>query len=483
MLEEVRADSTAGIVVATVLLILVALVAVREGLTVVERPVGNVAAKVQAKEKAEMKEHVGGVVTGLAAVAAAVTVVTADVAVAVDAVPADKQCAILRGPDCTGNYGSTKLPTEWNEKAGKNIKWKKDIPLKGWSSPIVWGNRVIVTGANNEKRAIYGIDAATGDIAWTCEPTKNDAAANDYATSTMDSRWDELCYAPSTPATDGKNAYALFSNGQLVAADLASGKEVWQVVVGQPGGNQYGQCSALLIHKGKIIVSFEGDDQFVAAYGVADGKQVWSVKRKGATWASPVLAKSGDKTVVVVASDPEVLVVDADSGAKVWSKNLITEGVEYAHGPNPLVVGDLVVVSGERCGLVAAKLATGEKVWSYGKTDNVDKFSDGASLTTDGKHVYHFFQSFLTCVDLKDGKQVKEKDMGETACYGSPFVANGNIYLMTGAGILVFKADPDADFPEVGKGVIKDSSDASPAIAGGTIYLRGDTTLYCIEAK
>jgi outer membrane protein assembly factor BamB len=486
MLTNARKDTAAGVCAGIALLALVLLIAVRDsGLPKCREMRGNRGEPAApAKEKEGMKEHIGGVATGLAAVAAAVSVVTADVAVAADAVPVEKQRAFLRAPDGTGNYGATKLPTEWSEKDGKNIKWKTAIPLKGWSSPVVWGDMVVVTGADKDKRAIYGIDAATGKIAWTCEPTKNDKAANDYSTSTMDARWDELCYAGSTPATDGKKAIALFSNGQLVAADLATGKEIWQVVVGQPGGNQYGQCSAVLIHKNNAIICFEGDEQFLAAYSLDDGTRKWSAKRKGSTWASPVLAKSGDKTFAITAADPQVLVVDADSGAVAWSKELITEGVEYAYGPNPLVVGDMLVVSGERCGLIGVKLATGEKVWSYGKTGNVDKFSDGTSLTTDGKHVFHYFKSFLTCVDAKDGKQVKEKDMGEDAAYAAPFVADGKIYLATtGGGALVCKADPAADFETAGKGSVKDACDAIATIAGGCIYMRGDSTLYCIGAK
>lgn len=430
-----------------------------------------------------MKEHVGGVVTGLVAIAAAVAMATGDVAVAADAAATDARGAVLRGPDGTGNYGATKLPTEWSEKDGKNIKWKTPIPLMGWSSPVVWGDKVVVSGAGKEKRAIYGIDAATGKILWTYDVTVNDKAANDYELSTQDERWNTLNYAASTPATDGKRVVAFFSNGQLVAVDLATGKEAWQVVVGQPAGNQYGQCSALLIHKNNVILSFEGDNQFVAAYSLDDGKQAWTAKRKGTTWASPVLAKIGDKTVVVVASDPQVLAVDADKGTPVWTKDLITEGVEYAYGPSPLVVSDMVVVSGEKCGMVGAELATGKKVWSCGKTDNVDKFSDGVSMTTDGKHAFHYYKSFLTCVDVKEGKRVKEKDIGEEACYAAPFVANGNIYLMTGSGAIVCKADPASDFEVVGKGTIKDSCDSNPTIADGCIYLRGDTALYCIGAK
>lgn len=486
MLAKARKDSAAGIAAGMALLVLVAVVAIREsggpGFCMGHRNCGK--AGLESKENAMKKEHVGGVATGLAAVAAAVAVVTADVAVAADAVPAEKQRASLRAPDGTGNYGAAKLPAEWSEKAAKNIKWKTPIPLKGWSSPVVWGDMVVVTGADKEKRAVYGIDAATGKITWTCAISVNDKAANDYATSTMDQRWDELCYAGSTPATDGRKVVALFSNGQLAAVDIATGKEAWQVVIGQPGGNQYGQCSALLSHKNTVIVCFEGGESFLAAYSLDDGKQVWSAKRKGATWASPVLARSGDKTVVVIASDPEVMVVDADTGAVVWSKNLITDGVEYAYGPNPLVVGDMLVVSGERCGLVGAKLATGEKVWSYGKTENVDKFSDGASLTTDGKHVFHFYKSFLTCVDAKEGKKVKEKDMGEDAAYAAPFVADGRIYLMTtGGGALICNADPGSDFASVGKGSLKDPCDAIATVAGGCIYFRGDSTLYCIGSN
>jgi outer membrane protein assembly factor BamB len=434
----------------------------------------------------EMSQVGKELTTGLVAVAAAVMMTTTVQTVEAGGLPEgwDKQSAVFRGPDGSGNLGAAKVPTEWKEKGGKNIKWKTPIPIKGWASAVVWGDKVVTTGADKEKREIYGFDAATGKIVWTCTVSKSDNATDDYAPSTQDARWDEIVFAGSTPATDGKKAVALFSNCQLVAVDLATGKEEWKTVIGTPGGNSYGQCSSLLIHGGNVIVSFEGESQFVAAYGLADGKEVWKAKRKGGTWASPMLAKSGDKYVVIVASDPQVMVLDAEKGTTIWSKDLITDGVEYAYGPSPLVVGDVLVVAGEKCGIIGVNLATGAKVWSYGKTDNVDKFSDGTSLTTDGKHVFHFFQSFLTCLDAKTGKQVKEKDMGDTAGYGSPMVADGKLYLPTsGGGTLICSADPAGDFAPVGKGELEATGDGSPAVAGGCIYLRADDAMYCIGAK
>jgi len=440
----------------------------------------------QGHKEAEMVQVGSGLTTGVAAAVAAAVVTTTARMAAAGALPdgGEKQSAVFRGPDGSGNSGAAKLATEWNAKDGKTITWKTALPLKGWASAVVWGNRVVTIGANKEKREIYGLEAATGKILWTCVVSKGEKAAADYEANSQDRQWDELLLAGATPATDGKRVAALFSNGQLVAADLETGKELWQTVIGAPGENAFGQCSSLLIWGGNVIVSFQGESSFVAAYSLADGKEVWKTARKGKTWASPMLAKSGDRYVVIVASDPQVMVLDAEKGATIWDKDLITEGVEYAYGPSPLVVGDVLVVAGERCGIIGASLATGETLWTHKKSDNVEKFSDGASMTTDGKHVFHYFESYLTCLDAKTGKLVKEKDMREGSGYGSPMVADGKLYLpLTEGGMLICSADPSGDFAPVGKGALDTRCDASPAVAGGHIYLRAADALYCIGAK
>lgn len=411
------------------------------------------------------------------------TVFAADIASAPGGAAANY--AAFRGADGSGSCGTARPPVEWSEKATKNIRWKTPIPLQGWASPVVWGDTVFVAGANKEKRAIYGVDVVTGKVRWTFDVPKDDRADNAYTPKTTDDRWDALCYAGATPVTDGKKVVALFSNGQLAAA-TCDGKAAWTVFVCGPGTeNKYGLMSSLRIHKNSIIVSMEGDKRFVAAYSLENGKELWKADRKGVTWASPLLAMVGGRAVVIVASDPEVMMLDAETGKAVWSHNHISGGVAYAYGPSPVMAGDVLVLTGEKCGIVGVNPASPEKpVWTLKKTENVDKFSDGPSVVAAGDRVYHYYESALICLDAKTGKVLKEKEMDEMASYASPVLANGRLYLFTSnGGALVCDADPAAALAVVGKGSIEESCDSSPAVAGDCIFLRGDTSLYCIGSK
>jgi outer membrane protein assembly factor BamB len=145
----------------------------------------------------------------------------------------------------------------------------------------------------------------------------------------------------------------------------------------------------------------------------------------------------------------------------------------------------LLVLVGEKCGIMGVNPASPEKpVWTLRKTENVDKFSDGPSVVFSGDRVYHYYESALICLDAKTGKVLKEKELDEMASYASPVLAGGRLYLFAGSGAtLVCDAEPAGDFAVVGKGSIDESCDASPAVAGDCLFLRADTSLYCIGSK
>ena len=142
-----------------------------------------------------------------------------------------------------------------------------------------------------------------------------------------------------------------------------------------------------------------------------------------------------------------------------------------------------MVVNGENNGIVGIDPDKGQQVWHVKEVPNGDGFADGVSMTTDGKNVYQYFKTAITCVEAKTGKVVKQKEIDESASYASPVCAGGNLYLFGSGETTILKADPAADFPSVGKGSLKDSSDSSPAVANGRFFIRTDEALYCIGVK
>ncbi len=386
---------------------------------------------------------------------------------------------IFRGAAGSGMTSFEGVPTAWSESESKNMLWKQALELPAWASPVVWGDRVFALGADAERRMAYCRNATTGAEIWTVEIPVHEEAT-EYTAETMDERWDTLVYAGATPAVNGKQAFALFSNGQLVALDLASGKVLWNIVPAQTSANTYGLDNSLLIYKDSVIVVFEGDESFVARYKAETGEEVWRTVRDSSSWASPVLARRGDGSyLVVLPADPDLTAWDPDTGEQVWSTDVLTGGPEYCVGPSPVQVGDLVCVNCQNCGIYGVKVEDGSIAWSLEELPDGSGFPDGAGMTTDGKHLYQFYESVLTCVDGATGQVVKQKELDEYSCYASALLNAGKLYLPCDGVVLVLNSDPASDFDAMGKGEMEDYSDATPAIVAGRVYVRSDEALYC----
>ena len=123
----------------------------------------------------------------------------------------------FRGPSRQGISVETGLPTEWS--ATENIAWKTEIPGKGWSSPIVWGDRIFLTTATDEGASAHmiAVDRKSGKILWD----------NEVLTQETRQKRERNSYATPTPVTDGERVYAVFGDGSLVAVDF-DGKVLWK---------------------------------------------------------------------------------------------------------------------------------------------------------------------------------------------------------------------------------------------------------------
>lgn len=397
----------------------------------------------------------------------------------------EKNSPTFRGPYGTGVYKDVgSLPIAWSEKDNSGILWKEKLALPGWASPIVWDDKVIVLTATSAKRVAACFNAVTGKLVWQRELPQAAGATAEYTLDTQSDDWNARMHAAATPATDGKLVFTLFSNGQLSALDLKTGTVVWNIGIGDISGNSYGAANSPLVFGDSVIVVFQGASSFIAAYSAATGKEKWKTARKSSTWASPVLIKTAaGKYRVVLAADPDVTAWDPETGKVVWTANVVTTSPQYCVGPSVVFADGLVAVNCENNGIVGLDAETGKEVWRMKELPNGDGFADGVCMATDGKNVYQYFKTALTCVEAKTGKVIKQKDIEDSASYASPLFADGNLYLFGAGDTTIVKADPAADFPAVGKGSLKDSFEASPAAANGHLFIRTDNSLYCIGAK
>lgn len=390
----------------------------------------------------------------------------------------------FRGASGSGLTDFANVPIKWNESTGENLLWKTPLALPGWASPVVWDDKVIVLGADAKQRFVYCVSASSGKSIWTVEAPPHEDATTPYKPDTMDESWDALMHAGATPAVNGKQVFAQFSNGQLVALDLATGKVLWDVVPGSTLSNKYGWDNSLLVYEDSVIVVFQGDERFVARYDATTGRQLWKAERRSPTWASPILATRADgEPLIVLPADPDVTAWDVETGEQVWSTAVLTGGVDFCVGPSPAQAGDKVFVNFQNCGIYGLNLADGSVAWALEELPDGSPFPDGASMTTDGKYLYQFYESVLTCLDADSGTVVKQKELQDFANYASARLNDGNLYLSCESMVLVLNADPETDFMEKGQGRTEENCDSTLAVVEGRVYARSDSSLYCFGVE
>jgi len=369
----------------------------------------------------------------------------------------------FRGPGGYGIVPQKNIPVSWDGKTGKNIVWKTEIPLSGYNSPIVWGGKIFLTGANATKREIYCIEGSSGKILWTTPIDKIAGTAPTVAEGTG--------YSAPTAATDGKGVYAIFANGDIVALDM-NGKKVWAKSLGVPQ-NHYGHSSSLMVYKDMVIVQFDqkGSSKLMAL-STQTGKTVWSTIRSvKVSWASPIIVFTGKRTEIILAAEPYVASYNPATGEELWKLDCISGEV----GPSPAYANGIVFSVNDYSKLAAIQLGDQPKVlW-----ENTDFLSDVPSpVATDKYLILSTSYGTAVCYDAQSGKKYWDKEFNN-AVYSSPIIAEGKVYLLDRTGVMhIFKADKE--FVSVGEPKLGEKSDCTPAFSNGRIYIRGEKNLYCI---
>ena len=356
---------------------------------------------------------------------------------------------------------------------GKGLKvlWKVAVPLPGWNSPIVVKGRVLLAMADSTRREVAAFDARTGELLWrTAIPYQGPLPRVSQDTG----------FAPSTMASDGERAYAIFPDGLLVGLDLGGGV-LWTRSFG-PFENPYGHASSLLCHGKNVIVQLDqGSDpeerksRLVALDG-ATGKSVWQVDRAvSASWATPLLLRAGTRELLVAMAPPLVCAYDPDTGKEVWR----VEGLGGEPAPCP-AFDEHRVYAGNLGSYLFAINPSGEGditrtgvLW-----DTSDYLPDIVSPLAFRESVYLLGpDGTLACLRAKDGSLVWEHRIGLTKA--SPTAVGDAIWLVTDAGRLVVLQPGDA-YRELGAMELGEVVRASPAFVGDRVYVRGQDHLFCL---
>jgi outer membrane protein assembly factor BamB len=385
-----------------------------------------------------------------------------------------------RGPMRNGiAVGSA--PTKFSDS--DRVLWKTPVPGRGHSSPIVVGQKIFLTTADNSRQihSVLAFDRIDGKQLWQVEVSRGGFPAKNHPKNTE---------ATPTLASDGERLFATFFRHQTIQVTAIDfdGKQIWQHTVGafNPKKYEYGFAPSPQLYRGMVIIAAEWDGQsFLAALDRASGKEVWRTPRPdNISFSTPVIAHLAGKDQLLLTGDDRLTSFDPASGKELWS----TKAIATATCGTVVWSGDLVFGSGgyPQSETAAVKAdGSGEVVWR-----NKQSLYEPSLIVADG-YVYGFTgKGVMFCWRATDGREMwSERLQGPVSA--SPVLAGGHIYWANERGTLyVFKPNPDK-FELVAKNQVGTDSFPSPAICGGQVFLRvghgqGATRqemLYCFGEK
>ena len=414
-----------------------------------------------------------------------------------------------RGPFFNG-MARGDAPTVWSDIS--NIKWKAEIPGRGFSTPVVWGDRIFLTTAvptgtpapapsqpatneQGQRRGAGGgagplmehrfevlaLDRKTGKIIW--QRTAKVATPHEGYHRAYGS------FASNSPATDGKYVYASFGSRGIYAYDF-NGKLIWEkdLNVQMKMRLAFGEGSAPLLVGDRLFLVFDHEaESFIVALDKRNGKELWRAARdERSSWSTPLAIDHGGRTEIVVTATNKVRSYDPGTGKVLWE----SAGLGSNAIPVPVYQNQMVyVMSGHRDPkLMAIKLGkqgdlTGSDsiVWSHTRgvpyTASPVLYDNKLYVVTDNGMVTAFNattgEAYYAQTRLPKAANLK----------ASPVGANGKLYIATEDGdVVVLKMGEK--FEVLATNHLTDQVFiATPVIAAGEIFLRGQNTLFCISGK
>jgi outer membrane protein assembly factor BamB len=384
----------------------------------------------------------------------------------------------FRGVDAGLASAFASSTPNWNAQSGSGILWKVPMPTAGFNSPILWGDRVFLSGGDAAKREVVCLDLKSGQVLWRQEVKGSSPAP------TGDAQIPESTgYAAATMATDGRRVYAIFANGDLGAFTL-EGKPVWTKSFGTLK-NAYGHATSLLTFKDRLIVqldqgdSDEGKSRLYALDG-RTGQIVWQKPRKvGASWASPILVEAAGKSQIITLAVPWATAYNATDGAELWHVDCISGEVT----PSPVFAAGLVLAPspGEKISAIRPDGA-GDVTKTHVAWTTEESIPDVTSPVANNELLFAVTTSGqLTCFDLATGKRIWDKDL-ELEFHASPLLAGNRLYLFSQKGVAVV-VEASRQFKELFRANLADGIHASPAVAGNRMVVRGTQYVWCLEGS
>ena len=439
----------------------------------------------------------------------------------------------FRGHDMSGIAPGVGIPEKWSTT--ENIRWKVAVPGQGWSSPIVWGDTVFITsgisgkpfkqptaglygneyiaelqaqGLSSEEvmrrvRArdnespeesdeirymVYALDAVTGKIKWEREAHKGKPSGGRHRKNT---------YASETPYTDGERLYVSFGQNVGLFCYTLDGTLLWKKHwPPQPIYLDFGTGSSPTVHDGRVYLLHDSEaDSYITALDAKTGDELWRTARPPtglprSSWTTPYVWRNAKRTEIVTLGHAMVLSYDLD-GKELWRVTGMSMPTASPFSANGwLYVGSGSQGDANRPFLAIKPGGSGDITLPDGAISNdfIAWRSPRASgytpsaLVHDGKAYLVHDTGILAVLNARTGEQIYKVRVGGGGhtFSASPVAAGHRIYLLAEGGV-TFVLDSGNEYKEVATNDLDEMSLASPAIAGGAIYMRTETRLYKIQ--
>ncbi|MDR2499095.1 MAG: PQQ-like beta-propeller repeat protein [Tannerellaceae bacterium] len=372
----------------------------------------------------------------------------------------------FRGNNASAVSPASNIPTQWNLSTGENIAWKSDIPRHGYNSPVLNGNNIFITGADEHARELYCYDLHTGKLRWQIAADNIPGSPSAMPETTHDTG-----LAASTVTTNGKQVAAIFATGDIICADI-DGQRLWAKNLGVPT-NHYGYASSLISLGNTLIVQYDNSNSpRLLALDMATGAERWNkVRTDKITWSSPIIAYVDRKPQLILMGNPNLTSYDPGSGAQNWAVPFLSGEV----ASSPCSANGLVFGASEYASLIAVDAATGEKRWEA--NDYLPEVSSPAA-TADNVFVATSY-GVLACYDAKTG-ELKTAHETNTEFYSSPMIVEGKIYIFSNSGKAFIYA-ANSELSPMNSFDTGQRTFATPAFTDGRIIVRSDNQLYCVQ--
>jgi outer membrane protein assembly factor BamB len=394
-----------------------------------------------------------------------------------------------RGPSMNGLSAEKNLPIKWTHT--DNIAWKLPLPAWSGSTPIVWGDRLFLSVADDLKSAqpinlhLWCVDRAKGTVLW-----QRPLGGGNHQERKQN-------MSSPSPVTDGTGVWALTGTGILKAFDV-NGNERWMRDIQKDYGRfglNWGYGSSPLLHGDALYVQVlhgmrTDDPSYLLRIDKATGKTVWKVERPTRArmespdaYTTPALLRYGNNTEIVVTGGDVVTGHDPATGKELWRADGLNPENDgnYRIVASPVTLGDLIIAPTRERPMMVLKaggrgdVSRSHVLWTFGSGPDVP------TPVTDGTYVYVVNdRGIMFCLDARTGKEIYGRQRLNPGTYsGSPVLADGKIYITNEDGVTsVVKAGPM--FELLAENDFDDYTLSSPAISEGQIFIRTAKALWCI---